>query len=75
MRRSNRSIGAGRLLFVIIFLSAVPISAEAYVGPGLGPGVVTSILGLLGALGTLFLGAIWYPLKKLLKEIRLFFGK
>tara|TARA_B110000503_G_scaffold91898_1_gene138707 strand:- start:5235 stop:5504 length:270 start_codon:yes stop_codon:yes gene_type:complete len=36
----------------------------AYVGPGLGAGVIGVIVGLLGSVVLAFLGLFWYPLKR-----------
>jgi len=44
--------------------------AMAYIGPGLGSGAVMATLGIvLGAL-MLFIGIIWYPLKKLIGKFK-----
>lgn len=45
-------------------------SAFAYVGPGLGVGVVASVLGIFVALIMLLIAVIWYPIKKIIRKIR-----
>jgi hypothetical protein len=41
--------------------------AHAYVGPGLGVGVLGAMLGLLVAIVMAVIGTIWYPLKRLFR--------
>jgi hypothetical protein len=45
-------------------------AAFAYIGPGLGTGVVATVLGVLAGLLMLLVGVIWYPLKRLIKWLR-----
>ena len=45
-------------------------AAQAYVGPGLGTGVLASVLGVLAGLGMLVVGLIWYPIKRLINWMR-----
>jgi len=47
-----------------------PLSAHAYIGPGVGAGVVGTVLGILAGILMLVVGAVWYPLKKLYKWMR-----
>jgi len=60
-------------LSLFLFLLASPISVWAYVDPGLGTTTITSVLGALSGLVVLFFGAIWYPLRQLVKRVRAFF--
>lgn len=48
-----------------LLLSAA--SAEAYVGPGMGLGVIGALLGLLTAVFLAVVGVVWYPLKRMLR--------
>ena len=61
-----------RHLLRISLLCAIllPTSAYAYVGPGLGAGMLATIVGIFTGIGMLALGVIWYPLKKLIRWIR-----
>jgi len=54
---------------VLMFL---PSTAEAYIGPGLGTGVIGVVLGTLVAIGLALIAIVWYPLKRL---YRLLFNK
>ena len=56
------------LLLVVIALG--PITAQAYVGPGLGAGAVATVLGILAGILMLVVGIVWYPIKKLYKWLR-----
>ena len=53
----------------ILFLSLIFIlfssNAQAYVGPGLGVGVIGAIVGVVGAILMAIIGVFWYPLKRL----------
>ena len=58
-----------------VYLSAVWILtysslASAYVGPGLGAGAVTVVLGIASGILMLVVGVVWYPLKKLIRRFR-----
>ena len=53
--------------FLVFGLLAMPVTAHAYIGPGLGAGVVATVLGLFAAFIMLFVALVWYPLKKLFK--------
>jgi hypothetical protein len=54
------------------FITFVLFSTNAYgyVGPGMGVGVIASVLGIIIGFFILLIGAIWYPFKKLIKKIR-----
>jgi len=43
----------------------MPTMAQAYVGPGMGVGAVTAVLGVVAALFFAVVGLIWYPIKRL----------
>jgi hypothetical protein len=55
------------LLAVSLLYSA---SAEAYIGPGLGAGVVATVIGIVGAVLLAIAGIVYYPIKRLLKNRR-----
>lgn len=74
-RRSLGSVATNYLAVAILLVLCTARNAEAYVGPGLGAGVIASVLGMLGGLLMLLFGAIWYPLKKLLSVLAGFFKR
>ncbi len=44
--------------------------AEAYMGPGLGAGVIGALLGIVGAVLLGVFAVIYYPIKRVLKQKR-----
>jgi hypothetical protein len=55
-------------LIVLILLTIASSSADAYVGPGLGLGVLGALFGGILAVFLAILGVFWYPIKRLLKK-------
>jgi len=56
-------------IFISIFF-LLPSIAHAYIGPGLGMGIILSTLGFLLALLGLIFGVIYFPIKKYLTNKR-----
>ena len=48
-------------------LLALPGSAAAYVGPGVGLTVIGAALAFIGAILLGIFGFVWYPLKRLVR--------
>jgi hypothetical protein len=59
-----------RRLAVAVCLLTLATSAEAYVGPGMGLGVIGAVLGFLMAILLAFAGMVWYPVKRLIRARR-----
>ena len=57
-------------LFVAVCLVSVATSAEAYVGPGMGLGVLSAVLGVLTAIFLALAGMVWYPIKRMIRARR-----
>jgi len=57
------------ILFIVFFV-LTPLTANAYVGPGLGLGVIGVILGILASIFLAVIGIFWYPLKRAWQKIR-----
>lgn len=55
------------LTLVIITLH---LPAYAYTGPGLGMGVLSVAVGVLGSIFLGVLAVIWYPIKRLFRALR-----
>ena len=53
---------------VIVLLLFSAATAHAYVGPGLGIGVIAAILSALLAVILAIAGFVWYPIKRMLKK-------
>jgi len=69
MVRSASSVSVVALALVVLLLA--PGKAWAYVGPGTG---LTAIGVLLAVIGTIFfaiVGLVWYPVKRLIRFIKL----
>lgn len=58
------------ITFLSILLVLLPQTAHAYIGPGLGMGVIGVILGVIFSIFLAIFGIFWYPLKRLYKKIR-----
>jgi hypothetical protein len=57
-----------KLINIIVIASLLSNSAFGYVGPGLGTGVVATVLGVIFAIFLSLFSIIWYPIKRLLKK-------
>jgi hypothetical protein len=68
MMRLNPPRLAGRL--AILMLLAAPAAANAYMGPGLGLGVISVVLGFIGSIVLGFFAILWYPVKRFLRRRR-----
>lgn len=55
-----------KFLIIILLLIFKPVSA--YIGPGMGGGVVAAILGIIGAILLALFGIIYYPIKRAIKN-------
>tara|TARA_Y100000591_G_C21441389_1_gene501645 strand:+ start:223 stop:441 length:219 start_codon:yes stop_codon:yes gene_type:complete len=55
------------ILITLIFFSLIT-SSNAYLGPGIGGGVIAATLGIIVAILAALFGLIWFPIKKLLKN-------
>jgi len=51
-------------LAVMMALAATP--AHAYVGPGLGVGVIAVVFGIIGSIFLAIVSVLWYPIKRLI---------
>ena len=51
---------------VIFFLVTTP--SFAYIGPGVGGGVIVATIGIIIAIFAALFGLIWFPIKRLLKN-------
>jgi biopolymer transport protein ExbB/TolQ len=50
----------------LLLLSVEP--AMAYIGPGIGVGMIATVLGILTAIVLAIFAVFWYPVKRLLKR-------
>lgn len=55
-----------KLITLILFI--IPIEAYAYLGPGMGGGVIAAIIGFIAAIFLGLWGILYYPIKRALKN-------
>jgi hypothetical protein len=53
---------------LIIALLIISTPASAYIGPGMGGGVIAAVLGVVGAVLLALFGILYYPIKRMLKN-------
>ena len=53
---------------LIIVLLSISSPVVAYIGPGMGGGVIAAVLGVIGAVLLALFGIIYYPVKRMLKN-------
>ena len=66
-------VGRMRIVVRAVFLILLLLSgsANAYVGPGVGLTAIGSVLAFVGTVVLLLVGFVWYPLKRLIRHIKL----
>ena len=55
-------------VFFLFLFVLYPLTAEAYLGPGLGVGTLGVVFGLLASIIMTFVAIIWYPVKRMIKK-------
>ena len=50
----------------LIFILGTP--CEAYVGPGMGGGLIAAIVGIIFAIFAAIIGLLWFPIKRFFKK-------
>ena len=51
------------MLFIVLYSNVV----YAYIGPGMGGGVIAATIGIIVAIFAALIGLIWFPVKRFLK--------
>jgi len=59
-----------QFFYAFIFVLAFPVSAHAYIGPGLGAGTLAVVAGFVVAIFLAIFGILWYPLKRLFNRFK-----
>ena len=54
------------VLLITIFLISIPV--KAYIGPGMGGGVIAAIFGIIAAFFLGLWGILYYPIKRAFKN-------
>ena len=57
-----------KLILIFSFFLFTTTSSHAYLGPGIGGGVIVATIGVAVAIFAALFGLIWFPVKKLLKK-------
>ena len=55
-------------IFLPLFLILLPLPAYAYIGPGMGGGIIAIIVGFFAAIFLVLWGILYYPIKRALKK-------
>ena len=55
-------------VFFLFLFVLYPLTAEAYLGPGLGVGTLGIVFGVLASIIMTFFAIIWYPVKRMIKK-------
>ena len=55
-------------LILIFLLFLFPDHAHAYLGPGVGLGILAATVGVILAIFAGLFGILWYPARKILKK-------
>tara|TARA_Y200000002_G_C22235436_1_gene477399 strand:+ start:264 stop:488 length:225 start_codon:yes stop_codon:yes gene_type:complete len=55
-------------LFLVLSLILISVPSYAYIGPGMGGGVIAAILGFFAAIILGLWGILYYPIKRAFKE-------
>ena len=53
---------------ILIFFLVYPNLAYAYLGPGVGFGILAATVGIVVAIFAALFGILWYPIKKIIKK-------
>ena len=57
-----------KTVLIMLVLLTYAVSASAYIGPGMGGGVIAAILGVLGSILLAFFAVLYYPIKRMLNK-------
>ena len=55
-------------LILSFFLIFIPMPLYAYIGPGMGGGVLAIVIGFFAAIFLALLGILYYPIKRAFKR-------
>ena len=55
-------------LLLLINLVLLPLTAQAYIGPGMGAGVIASVVGFIASIFIALFAILYYPIKRVLKK-------
>jgi hypothetical protein len=55
-------------IILIVLLLFFNSPASAYIGPGMGGGVIAAVFGIIGAILLALFGILYYPIKRMIKN-------
>ena len=55
-------------IYLLTLILIMPLSSYAYIGPGMGGGVIAAIIGFFAAIILGLWGILYYPIKRALKK-------
>ena len=53
---------------IFLFLVLFPLPSYAYIGPGMGGGIIAIVIGFFAAIFLALWGILYYPIKRTLKR-------
>ena len=57
-----------KIIFLNLLFLFFNTYSHAYLGPGVGGGVIAATLGIIVAICAAIFGLIWFPIKRLIKK-------
>ena len=55
-------------IYLLTLIISIPSSLFGYIGPGMGGGLIATILGILGSIILAVFGILYYPIKRFYKK-------
>lgn len=59
-----------KIILIVFYFIIITNPSYAYLGPGVGGGVIAAAIGIIIAIFVALFGIIWFPLKRLIKKIK-----
>ena len=56
-----------KIYFIVLALS-INSPVLAYIGPGMGGGLIAAVFGIIGAILLALFGILYYPIKRMIKN-------
>ena len=57
-----------KLILTTFFILLINTTSYAYLGPGVGGGIIAATIGIVIAFFAALFGLIWFPLKRIIKN-------
>ena len=57
-----------KLILTILFLITLSDNSFAYIGPGMGGGIIAASIGIVIAIFAFLFGILWFPIKRLINK-------